>query len=136
MKYYKKLKVYKNSTGSNVVDLENMIATSYGWWPYLKLINGKVVFNNGTYSPTTRKHQNNCLRVLEENNIDIDIMLYSTSHLDDLHGIWNDYRAKVIHLIRMIKRPRSRKVNNLERIRCIKGFRKQMSQIKELMKAV
>lgn len=32
-------------------------AYSYNWWLFVARINGKVVFNDYSYSPTTRKHQ-------------------------------------------------------------------------------
>lgn len=32
-------------------------ALSYGWWQFLARIDGKLVLNVGTYSPTTTRHQ-------------------------------------------------------------------------------
>jgi hypothetical protein len=75
MKYYKRLKVYKSSNGNNVVDLVNKTAFSYDWWQYLKDFNGKLVFNNYSYSSSTGKHQRDALTVLRQNNIKIDAFL-------------------------------------------------------------
>jgi hypothetical protein len=64
MKYYSRLKVYK---ASNVqFSVESKIATSYGWWEFVKPINGKLVFNSYNYSSTTIKHQRKISRVLSE----------------------------------------------------------------------
>lgn len=47
-------------------------ATSYGHWCFVKRINGKVVFNNYTYSKTTSKHQWEIRYLLKELGIKID----------------------------------------------------------------
>jgi hypothetical protein len=73
MKYFKKLEVYKNSSGKNWLSLKEMSGYSYDWWQYLKVMKGKVVFNNYTYSNSTAKHLNDAMRVLRDNNIKIDV---------------------------------------------------------------
>lgn len=55
MKYYKTQNKYK---ASNVVlDMNTLTAWSYDWWAFLKNINGRLVFNDYRYSPSTQKHQ-------------------------------------------------------------------------------
>lgn len=71
----KKLKsgIYK---ASNVTfDPKTMVATSYIWWHFVKVIEGKVIFNDYRYSPTTGRHQTKVRRLMQELGIKIDITL-------------------------------------------------------------
>lgn len=71
MKYYKRLGVYK---ASNVTFHPDTIsAYSYGWWKFVGVVDGKVVFNNHRYSNSTSKHQLKVKRLLRELGIKIDI---------------------------------------------------------------
>ncbi len=45
---------------------ETKIATSYDWWTFVKVINGKLIFNDYNYSNTTRKHQYKVRHLLNE----------------------------------------------------------------------
>jgi len=83
--------VYFNSTKSNEVDIDNIKAFSYTWWQYLTVIGGKVVFNNYSYSPTTSKHQNDALKLLEQNGIKIDIFMNYTEK-----SLFENYTAAAI----------------------------------------
>lgn len=56
MRWYKRLEVFK--TSNNVYDPKNREAWSYDWWQYVREINGIIVFNDYSYSASTRKHQN------------------------------------------------------------------------------
>lgn len=53
---------YKKKSNSlemsnNRLDLTNLRAYSYGWWCYVRNVEGLMVFNDHVYSATTRKHQ-------------------------------------------------------------------------------
>jgi hypothetical protein len=62
--------------GSNVsFNPSRMIAKSYNWWIFMAVINGKVVFNNSRYSPSTGKHQR---KVRAKVDGKIDLMLFNT----------------------------------------------------------
>ena len=62
--------------GSNVsFNPSTMIAKSYDWWVFVAVINGKVVFNNSRYSPSTGKHQS---KVRAKVDGKIDLMLFNT----------------------------------------------------------
>ena len=70
MKYYKTQKMYK---ASNVTfNVETLEAYSYGWWSFVKVINGEVVFNEYRYSVSTSKHQTKVLSLMSQLNIKID----------------------------------------------------------------
>lgn len=99
MRYYPRLKVYKNTNNTNYFDPQTMEATSYNWWVYLKRINGKLIFNNYSYSNSTCKHQNHLWSVLNALNIKPDLVVYqreSLSHGVDLELV---YKSAVSNLI-------------------------------------
>lgn len=54
MKYYPKLKMFKNSNATNTFD--GFEARSFSWYVYAYVINGKTWICQNTYSPTTSKH--------------------------------------------------------------------------------
>lgn len=65
LKYYKRLKVYKNSTGTVEFDPETKRGRSYNW-TFLAEVNGRLVFNDYNWSPTTSSHQSAVHHVLRE----------------------------------------------------------------------
>lgn len=89
MKYFKTLKVYKNSSGSCLVDVENCEAWSYKWWQFVKKENGLVIFNWYGYSNSTRKHQYSAMRILEDNGIKVDLSVHSHK------GLQADWKPEV-----------------------------------------
>lgn len=54
MKFYPKLKMFKNSNATNTFD--GFEARSYSWYVYAYVIDNKVWICENTYSPTTSKH--------------------------------------------------------------------------------
>jgi hypothetical protein len=72
LKFNKKLNAFANSTKTNIVSIEMRQAISYKWWTYLKVIDGKLVFNEYRYSVTTSKHQRECLNLLLNHGITKD----------------------------------------------------------------
>lgn len=81
MKFYSRLNVYKASNVS--FNPDTIAAYSYGWWKFVSVINGKVIFNNYNYSPSTNKHQHKVRRLMAELGIDIDLMVNTC---EDLNG--------------------------------------------------
>ena len=84
MKYFKRLKIYKDYSGNNTFNPETLEAYSYRWWKYIGVVEGKTVFNNFRYSVTTAKHQRNAISLLKELGIKIDIYMPIPSGLQ--HG--------------------------------------------------
>lgn len=92
MKFIKKRNQYEASNVS--FDPENISAVSYNWWEFVKVINGKVVFNDYNYSPSTCKHQSKVRRLLETLNIKVDVVVESTKSLSS-HD-WQDDALKML----------------------------------------
>jgi len=88
MKYKPRSNVYSNSTNTNVFNPERIQAYSYNWWLYVAKINGKVVFNDYPYSASTRKHQYETRKLLDELNIKIDVVVSIKEGLQ--HGLMRE----------------------------------------------
>lgn len=73
MKQLKRSGIYK---ATNVTfDPATIDAYSYGWWRFVAVVEGKVIFNNYRYSNTTAKHQYKVRTLLAELGIKIDMEL-------------------------------------------------------------
>jgi hypothetical protein len=71
MKLMKRTNTYK---GNNVTfNLTTKEAHSYAWWMFAAIVEGKLVFNNYRYSPTTGNHQRKVRRLLSDLGLKIDL---------------------------------------------------------------
>lgn len=85
MKYYKRLNVYKASNVS--FEPDSIAAYSYDWWQFVRVVNGSVVFNDYSYSPSTRKHQYKVRSLLNQLNINIDLVINTRAGLQACNGV-------------------------------------------------
>lgn len=77
----KKPNLYK---AANVLfDADKIEAYSYSWWSFVKIIEGKVVFNSYRYSVTTAKHQSKVRRLMNELGVKIDVEVQTKESLAD-----------------------------------------------------
>ena len=131
MNYYKTLGIYKNSTGSNVYNPLTKTAYSYGWWCYMKPIEGKLVFNSYSYSPSTDKHQKALLSLL---TVQPDLFIEAPDGLTKLHSAIAHYRDKIRTLIKDIRKPKTKARKNEERREVIRAHLQTIQEIKKLIK--
>jgi hypothetical protein len=110
--FNKRLNGYVNSTKTNWLSCDKENAVSYGWWVYLRRINGVLVFNNTTYSSTTCKHQLDVARKLDWNFLTIH---HTTASLDNLSKVITDLKNKILSLQAVIANPRTKLSKNIER---------------------
>lgn len=72
-------------------------AHSYGWWRFVAVIKGKVVFNDYQYSATTRTHQTAIKELLSELGIKIDYVVNFRSSLNEdsffIEGLKSYYKG-------------------------------------------
>src|SRR5574338_865594 len=132
MRYYSRLKQYKNSSGTNVFNAVTQIATSYDWWIYLKRINGRLVFNNYTYSNTTAKHQSKMRQLLRQLGLEIDLFIEAPNGLQDLNSAIQYYNYKIKKLDEAIDNPKSKNETNVERLKKIEHYMAKIETIKML----
>lgn len=80
MKFMKRSGVYK---ASNVeFNPQKIQAFSYAWWKFVKVFGNHVVFNNYSYSNSTRKHQIKVRGLMHELGIKIDFVANVRDTLD------------------------------------------------------
>lgn len=65
LKWFKRLKIYKNSTGTTGFDPATNEGFSYRW-SFCQEVNGKIVFNDYNWSNTTNGHQSAVRATLRE----------------------------------------------------------------------
>lgn len=70
MKLMKRSGLYKASNVS--FDPKAIMALSYDWWVFVRVIDRQVVFNDYGYSNSTRKHQRKVYDVMKSLGIKID----------------------------------------------------------------
>lgn len=75
-KYFTTRQSVENYRGTCYFDPFRMVATSYGWWRFIQLKDGKLIFNNYSYSSETSKHQRQALDVLAILGIKVDHFVY------------------------------------------------------------
>lgn len=81
MKYFKRANIYK---ASNVTfSAAKREAHSYGWWKFVTIVNGKVIFNDYNYSPSTCKHQSKVRSLMGDLGVKIDLYVSVSRSLDD-----------------------------------------------------
>lgn len=132
MRYYKTLRLYKNSSGTNKLDMNQFEAVSYNWWVYLKRINGKLVFNNYSYSPTTCGHQSRMRRLLRSLNIEPDLYIEVPNGLQDLNSAITYYNYKIEKLDQAIDAKGSRNETNVQRLKQIEHYNTKIEEIRAL----
>lgn len=85
MKQLKRSGVYK---AANVIfDPHTTTAVSYDWWVFVKVIKGRVIFNNYNYSRTTRKHQWKVKLLMKSLGIKIDSIIETRSSLSNIDSL-------------------------------------------------
>ena len=137
LKYFSRAGIYKNSTGTNTVNLATKEAYSYSWWKYCTMYKDQVIFNNATYSPSTNKHQAEARRLLGDN---IDLMLNNTSKslVNTEEALLNEVellRKNIGRLIDKVKTPRTRASTNNSRREEISQYLKEIAVIRTLLVA-
>ena len=116
MKFSKKRNQYEASNVS--FNPDTIEAFSYGWWKFVTVIDGKVIFNNYNYSPSTCKHQSKVRVLMEKLGIKIDMIVNTRANLRS--HVWQEENAQEIDreikkLEQAIATPRSHKAKNEER---------------------
>lgn len=128
--------IYKNSTGSNQYDPETGQAVSYNWWRYADIINGKRVFNDYYYSPTTCMHQSKLRRILPWKHFQYIFECPAGFQSPDrLKSIVEHLNSKILRLQNQIGAPGSHRAKNTERFAEIQELKKTQAVATDLFNA-
>jgi hypothetical protein len=132
MKYFKRLQIYK---ASNVIyDPATKQAWSYGWWRFVEVVGGQVVFNSYNYSTATRGHQRKVRDLLDKLGVKIDLYIQAPNGLQDLGAALEYYKYQIKRLNELIAKPKTHKAKNLERAKQIKDLEKTRQFIFNILK--
>lgn len=129
----------KYESANVTFDPDFCTAYSYSWWRFVDKINGKVVFNNYTYSQTTCKHQQKVRRLLSELGIKIDFVVYSQAGLHSPE--WKNHAVKMLtDSIEVVKsqlaNPRRKKKLDEERTTRLNELEKEKSKLVSFIKTI
>lgn len=110
----------------------SMVATSYNWWEFVKVIKGKVVFNDFRYSNTTSRHQSKVASILRELGIKtIDVSVAEGLQKFETHALPPLYE-KMFQAEIDLKNPRRKKDNDSWKRRIIRQCLKDIKTCKSL----
>ena len=130
MKYIKKRNRYE---APNVTFLkDNMEAFSYDWWQFVKIIDGKVVFNNYSYSQATNKHQRKVRNLMSDLDIKIDYFVESACGLQSID--WFDNAKEILKeniesIEKSLASPKRKKKLDEERKEMIAFYKKEIENL-------
>lgn len=132
LKYFKTLKIYKNSTGTCEFSAEESRATSYRHWCFLKLIKGKLIFNDYYYSCSTSSHQS-CVRdVLKNLKMKIHFTVNQRDSLDK--GIQIDHLLESIELNKLKLSKKGLRASTRKNLEY--GLKESTKELKSIQKAL
>lgn len=84
MKFMKRANIYQASNYNVTYDPTTTEARSYRWWAFVKVIEGKIIFNSHRYSVSTSKHQSKVRSLMSQLNVHIDMFVDLRSGLQDI----------------------------------------------------
>lgn len=118
MKYMQRDKLFK---GANVdFDPATYRAHSYGWWRFVDMFDGLVVFNNYAYSVTTQRHQRKVRDIMRTLGVKIDLEIDTPKSLKEgilaIESAELRLRARVESLVAQTKVTGTRKEKNEKRL--------------------
>ena len=130
--YKPRLGIFKLQRRSLVTfDPRIIEAVSYSHWVFVKVIKGKVVFNDYSYSNTTSRHQWAVKRLLSQLNIKIDVTVNQRESLSN--GVMlNPLYHQISKLEIEASRKGARKITQKETPKLIKSVQKEIAALKKL----
>lgn len=135
-RYVKTLNALKSSNFEFYLDTNK--AYSYGWWLFCTEVNGKIIFNNTTYSMSTCKHQGKALSILNY-NYDLKLTRTRASLADLPEALYSEVqgtKAEIRSLIKAIRKPRTHKAKNAERRERIADLLKHIGKVRAVKSEV
>jgi hypothetical protein len=135
-RHLKRANILKSSNFEFVLDSKK--AYSYGWWLFCTEVNGKVIFNNTTYSMSTCKHQIKAMQILDyKYDLKLSRTTSSLANLKDaLYSEVQGTKAEIRSLIRAIRKPRTHKAKNAERRQEIVKLLKHIAEVRAVKSEV
>lgn len=135
-RHLKRANILKSSNFEFVLDSNK--AYSYGWWLFCTEVNGKVIFNNTTYSMSTCKHQSKAMQILDyKYDLKLSRTTSSLANLKDaLYSEVQGTKAEIRSLIKAIRKPRTHKAKNAERRQEIAKLLKHIAEVRAVKSEV
>lgn len=132
MKHFVRSNMYK---ASNVTfDPKTKTAISYGWWHFVRVIRGKVVFNAHPYSITTQGHQIKVRSLMRKLRIKVDVEVSFPSSLKDVKTIAEAKKLHAEHIVNVAEEKEGKRLERNEAARKKrKEFKDKLNEIKAFL---
>lgn len=135
LKYFSRLKIYKNYSGTNRFNPETFKAYSYEWWCFvMKHPTLGIIFNDFSYSVTTRKHQSQMRTLLRNLGHEIAFTIEAPKGLQDLKSALEYAESRLTNARAELVKPKRHKRLDVERQAKVDAIQKEICIILELMK--
>lgn len=114
---------------------DTLEATSYKWWTFTKVINGKLVFNDGYYSSTTSGHQWAIRGLLYDLGVKVDHYVYMNDSLTEesfkKEALYHHYNLAIKMIVQnnTNRVRKATKESNTEAIAMQKGIIKELREL-------
>lgn len=113
-------------------DPHNMKAYSYEWWQFLACWNGKVYFNDVSYSMQTRLHQRGVKRLLGHLGVKY-ITVYVKAGLNNIQEQINGNVDRILELRAEIDNPRTKAAANKGREQYISYLERENKKLHKML---
>lgn len=133
LKYFKKLNVYKNSTGTCLYNVSEKKAYSYNHWLFVKEHKGKIIFNDYSYSPTTNRHQRQVRNLLSVIGVKIDYIVHWPESLERVEISYLNYLYDKMYYNTWMHKNASCKTKTKDGyLNSVRWYKKQIETYKKL----
>ena len=134
IKFYPRLNIWKNSSGSLVYNEQTKVSYSYNWYKLSDKIKNKVILNSYRYSVTTAS-QVRCMREKFNKENTAFIEIEAPRGLGDLSSSYQLYQSRLVSLNEKLNKPRIRKTTIAKIKQDIKNVEQKIKLVQKLMKA-
>lgn len=110
-------------------------AISYNWWTFVKVIDGKLVFNAHAYSPTTQRHQHKVRSIMVQRGMRPDVIVDTRLSLSDTNALVDAkacFLNKIAELNKEIETKGSRHETNVTRQAKIDSIMEELVKLEGL----
>lgn len=133
MQWKPRLKIYQGSNRKNTFEPDSFEARSYSHWCYMTKIKGVVVFNDYSYSMTTRGHQYEMRSFMRETlKINMTKVVFVDQRQSLTHGLFLDSHYERMALAEVRLKASKRDDRSKELVSEIAKIKKEIAILKRL----
>jgi hypothetical protein len=129
MKFFKRLNIYKNASGTLKYNPLTKKSTSYDWYVLSDKIGQYVVLNTYSYSSTTRRHLQKIRNQFSKTFTEVNFCIEAPNGLNDLNSAERLYRKRIEDLTNLMAKKGTHKKTNQERLNKINIYQQYLGTV-------